>query len=157
MTDRSVTHATFVIQRRYDASPTRVFNAWADPAVKTRWFGGPPEHAPDEYELDFRVGGRELSRGDMPDGPSYVYEARYHDIVPDRRIVSTYDLHLDGARISVSLATVELVPDGDGTRLIYTEQGAFFDGRDIPEQREDGSRELLEALDAELQRQAVSA
>ena len=32
MTERSVTHATFVIERTYDATPARVFAAWADPA-----------------------------------------------------------------------------------------------------------------------------
>ncbi len=56
MTERSVTHATFVVERIYDASPARVFAAWADPEVKTRWFGNPDEGT-SEYDLDFRVGG----------------------------------------------------------------------------------------------------
>jgi uncharacterized protein YndB with AHSA1/START domain len=38
MTERSVTHATFVIERTYDASPSRVFAAFADPAIHDRWF-----------------------------------------------------------------------------------------------------------------------
>ena len=63
MTDRSVTHSTFVVERSYDASPARVFAAWADPKAKARWFAGPEEWGPDEFELDFRVGGREVSRG----------------------------------------------------------------------------------------------
>ena len=63
MTERSVKHATFVIERTYDASPARVFAAFADPEIKKRWFGAPDEWAPDEQELDFRVGGREISRG----------------------------------------------------------------------------------------------
>jgi uncharacterized protein YndB with AHSA1/START domain len=36
MTDRSVTHSTFVVERSYDASPARVFAAWADPGAKAR-------------------------------------------------------------------------------------------------------------------------
>jgi hypothetical protein len=56
-------------------------------------------------------------------------------------------------RISVSPATVEIAPSGDGTRLIYTEQGAFFDGADKPEGREKGCRELLEKLGEELRRE----
>ncbi len=108
MTDRSVTHATFVLERSYDASPARVFAAWADPAAKARWFAGPEEWGRDEFELDFRVGGREVSRGGPEGGPVHTYEALYQDIVADRRIVYSYSMRLDQALISVSLATVEL-------------------------------------------------
>ena len=41
----------------------------------------------------------------------------------------------------------------EGTRLVYTEQGAFFDGADKPEGREAGCRELLEKLGEELRKQ----
>lgn len=146
MTERSVTHATFVVDRTYDASPARVFAAWSQPDVKARWFGG----SSGEYELDFRIGGREFSRGGPQGGPVYTFEARYQDIVPDKRIVYAYDMHLDEARISVSLATVELKPSGEGTRLIFTEQGAFLDGLDTPEQREQGTGGLFDALGEEL-------
>jgi uncharacterized protein YndB with AHSA1/START domain len=150
-TERSVTHATFVIERTYDASPARVFGAFANPAIKARWFGS--DDAPtSHYELDFRVGGLELSRGRLPDGPVYVYEARFQDIVPDQRIVTTYEMYMDDTRISVSVATVELKPDGQATRLVFTEQGAYLDGHDTPAQREHGTRELLNALGAELER-----
>src|SRR5437762_9055794 len=108
MAERSVTHATFVVERNYDAAPSRVFAAWADGAAKARWFAGPDEWGSAVFELDFRVGGREVSRGTAPDGNAYSYEAHYHDIVPDERIVYTYDMYLNEARISVSLATVEL-------------------------------------------------
>ena len=153
MTERSVTHATFVIERTYDASPARVFAAWADPAVKARWMAGPEEWGPEEFDLDFRVGGREISRGGPKGGPVHAYEARYQDIVPDERIVYTYDMHLDGTRISVSLATVEFRPEGAGTRLVFTEQGAFLDGYDDPAQREQGTRDLLDALATALRRE----
>ncbi len=68
----------------------------------------------------------------------------------DQRIVYTYDMHLDDARISVSLATVELEPAGAGTRLIFTEQGVFLDGYDDAGSREHGTRELLDKLGASL-------
>jgi uncharacterized protein YndB with AHSA1/START domain len=147
----SVTHATFVIERSYPASPARVFQAFADPALKRRWFGAddmPSVH----HELDFRVGGREVNRGGPPDGPVFTYEAIYQDIVPDRRIVTTYSMDMGATRISASVATVELTPDGSGTRLVLTEQGAFLDGYDTPEQREHGTRELLDNLGRLLER-----
>jgi len=77
--------------------------------------------------------------------------------VPGERIVSTYDMDLDEARVSLSLATVELKPEGSGTRLIYSEQGAFLDGYDVPAQREQGTRDPLDAWDAQLQREVLDA
>jgi uncharacterized protein YndB with AHSA1/START domain len=148
--ERSVTHATIVIERTYDASPARVFAAWADPAVKARWVAGPDDWTFDDYELDFQVGGRERSRSGPPGGPVHIYDAIYQDIVPDQRIIFTYDMFLDETRISISLATVELKPEAASTRLTYTEQGAFLDGHEVPDLREQGMGTLLDALGAEL-------
>jgi uncharacterized protein YndB with AHSA1/START domain len=155
MTDRSAHHATFVIERHYDAAPARVFAAWANPKAKARWFVGPDEWEKSDHRLDFRVGGRESVSGGPPGGPVHAYDALYWDIVPNERIVSTYDMHLDDKRISVSLATVEFKPAGAGTRLIYTEQGVFLEGYDKPAQREQGTRDLLDNLDAALRRESA--
>src|ERR1019366_7007112 len=102
MTELSVTHDTFVIERTYGASPARVFRAWAEPAAKAQWVAG-AEAPGNGYELDFRVGGREMNRGGPPDGPVYVFDARYHEIVDDERFVFTYDMYADGTCISVSM------------------------------------------------------
>ena len=148
MSGRSVQHATFVVEREYEVSPERAFAAWADPEAKARWY----IDSDAQLELDFRVGGRERSRGTAPDGNAYRYEALFCDIVPAQRIVYTYDMHLEGARISVSLATVEFTPVGDnGTRLVFTEQGAFLDGHESPARRTEGMGSLLDALGTELQ------
>jgi uncharacterized protein YndB with AHSA1/START domain len=154
MPERSVTHATFVIERSYDAAPARVFAAWATPEAKRRWFGGPEDWERSGYELDFRVGGRERASGGPPGGQVHTYDARYQDIVPNERIIIAYDMHLDDKRISVSLATVEMKPAGKGTRLTFTEQGAFLDGFDDPRLRERGTADLLDALGKELERQS---
>ena len=153
MTERSVVHANFVVERTYDASPPRVFAAWANPAAKARWFAGPDEWRIAEFKLDFRVGGREINRGGPEGGPFRSYNAFYQDIVANERIIYTYDKHLDEKRISVSLATVEFMPAGVGTRLIFTEQGAFLDGYDDRGLREQGTGALLDALGAELGRE----
>jgi uncharacterized protein YndB with AHSA1/START domain len=94
MSERSVEHVTFVLERTYDASPDRVFAAWSDPEAKARWFDG----SDGEFELDFRVGGWERGRGMLPHGREYTFRALYQDIVPGRRIVYTYDMLLDGTR-----------------------------------------------------------
>jgi uncharacterized protein YndB with AHSA1/START domain len=142
MSERSVEHAAFVVERTYDASPDRVFAAWSDPRAKARWFDG----SEGEVELDFRVGGWERRRGTGPDGREYTFRAFFQDIVPGRRIVYTYDMLLDGTRISVSVATAEFKPESDGTRLVYTEQSAFLDGHVMPTEREQGMGSLLDSL-----------
>lgn len=157
MTERSIIHASFVIERTYEASPARVFGAWADPAIKARWFGEPEEFTPIGHTMDFRVGGRESTGGKVPDGPTYTYEAVYQDIIPNERIVSTYEMEMDGVRISVSLATVQFSPAGAGTKLLYTEYGAYLDGLDAPADREQGTIELLDSLGKVLQSETATA
>jgi uncharacterized protein YndB with AHSA1/START domain len=148
MSERSVEHATFVVERSYDAAPDRVFAAWSDPQAKARWFGGSDER----FELDFRVGGRERRQGIDAEGNAYTFQALYQDVVPASRIVYTYDMLVGATRISVSVATVEFRPQGAGTRLVFTEQGVFLDGHDTPARREHGMGSLLDALGAELRR-----
>ncbi|MFF9512491.1 SRPBCC family protein [Streptomyces sp. NPDC014724] len=148
MTDRAVTHATFTLERRYAASPATVFAAWADPEAKARWFAGPDA----DHELDFRVGGREINRGRSDGGVVLTFESWYRDIVPDERIVYTSTLSEGQDLATVSLTTVELHPEGEGTRLLLTEQGTFLDGREEPSWREQGTGTWLDALAAELLR-----
>jgi uncharacterized protein YndB with AHSA1/START domain len=146
--ERSTVHSTFVIEREYDAAPEVVFSAWADPGAKSQWFG-PPNKTPDSYSLDFREGGREHLAIPLPDaGAGYSFDAVYQDIVAGERIVYTYDMHHGSARISVSLASVELAARGAGTHLTLTEHGVFLDGLDTPAAREHGTNALMDALGA---------
>lgn len=146
-TQRTVVHASFSIERVYPAAAARVFAAWSDREAKARWFS-----CHEGYTLDFRVGGRESNRGGPPGGPVYACDALFHDIVPNERIVYSYDLRRDDTLISVSLVTVELAPAESGTRLVFTEQGAFLDGHDTPGHREHGTRLGLDRLTVELER-----
>lgn len=152
-----VDHGTFTIERTFDAPIGMVFRAFADPDVKERWFSGPPDWESGPHELDFRVGGRERSSGGPPGGFVSVYDATYMDIVPNERIINAYEMQVDGARISVSLATLEFTPDGERTRLKFTEQGAFLAGADGVAMREQGTRDAFDALEQELQRQLATA
>ncbi|HEY7068569.1 MAG TPA: SRPBCC family protein [Acidimicrobiales bacterium] len=150
MTTRSVTHTTFVIERTYPVPPKRVFAAFADLELKQRWFTTPPDWVDRHQSLDFRVGGHETNQGGPPGEAVNRFEASYQDIVEDERIVYTYDLCSGDRRMSVSLATIELRPDGDGTHMTFTEQGAFLDGIDDPAQREHGTNLMLDGLGAAL-------
>jgi uncharacterized protein YndB with AHSA1/START domain len=146
MAERSVVHDTIVTERTYDRDPSLVFDAWRDPATKREWFAEGEGWRVEEYRLDFRVGGREHGRFRQGNGVEIRNETVYLDIVPDRRIVMAYTMTVDGAIISASLGTVEFEAVGAGTRLIYTEQGAFFDGAEGPSSRKQGWRGLLESL-----------
>jgi uncharacterized protein YndB with AHSA1/START domain len=131
---------SFTVERDLAASPDRVFAAYAEPAQRRRWFRIPGDPADADYELDFRPGGHEVSRGRFaPTGVAGTeelieYRSVFWDIVPGARLVFGYELVLDGVRRWVSLVTVELsalpgetlpdetLPDGSGTRLRHTEQ-----------------------------------
>lgn len=139
MNERFVKHGTFVVERIYAATPERVYQAWADPIAKAKWFSKPEI-------FDFQVGGREYSRGGPPEGPIFTFDASYQELVPEQRIVYTYTLDSGDVRVSVSITTVELIKVEGGTKLIYTEQGAFFDGHDTAEIREHGTNIMLDTL-----------
>ncbi len=155
MTEHSVSHGTFVVEHRYPAHPAKVFEAWADAAAKEIWMDD-PDYKSDggHYELDFRVGGHERFSGLDPAGTPYRYDAHYYDIVPGYRIVYSYEMYAAGDRMSVSLATVEIEPNQEGTKLTYTEQCAFLDGIDKPEAREEGTAWMLDNLGKYLAAQA---
>jgi uncharacterized protein YndB with AHSA1/START domain len=142
----SVTHADFTIERRYGCSPHQTFSAFSDPELKRQWFANPGNWPDAVWELDFRVGGGEIHSGGSPGGRHNAFQSRFHDIVENERIVFAYDLLHDHRLISVSLTTIEFFADGDATRLVFTEQGAFFDDPDAPGTREHGTGKLLDAL-----------
>jgi uncharacterized protein YndB with AHSA1/START domain len=156
MTEHSVTHATFVIERVYDASPARVFKAFADPAAKRRWFVEGEGWEIEKFETDFRIGGFERSRFRFRGGGPITNDTIFQNIVPNERIIIAYWMTIDGNPISASQATMEFRKEGAGTRLVFTEQGAYLDGYDNVDQREAGTRDLLEALEKELTRQQAA-
>jgi len=146
MTTRKVTHASFSIERSYDVPPERVFRAFADPEAKAKWFAGSAEWRQGKRSMDFRVGGKEHLSGGVTGKPPHIFDATYQDIVPNERIIYTYEMHIGANRISVSLATIELKKAGKGTKMTFTEQGAFLDDFDQPETREEGTKVLLERM-----------
>jgi len=141
MPERSIVHSTFTLERIYAAPISQVFRAWADPQIKARWFAGNPT----DYQLDFRPGGIERNCA-VHDGKKITWESLYREIVADDRIIYTSVLSEDATVATVSLTTVELSPDDNGTRLVLVEAGAYLDGREQPAWREQGTGDWLDAL-----------
>jgi uncharacterized protein YndB with AHSA1/START domain len=157
----TTTHGSFIIERRYSASPDRVFAAWSDPKAKRAWFAEGEGWDIKSYELDFREGGAERSRfrvvgGNNPFPPETTFgnETVFDEIIPNERIIFTYSMDRDGMRFSISLASVEFGRAENGTRLVFTEHAAFFEGGDGVQMREAGWRELLGKLAEFLERGA---
>ncbi|OJX67962.1 MAG: hypothetical protein BGO95_06310 [Micrococcales bacterium 73-13] len=149
------THATFVLEREYPVPVARVWQAFADPEVKARWFGS-EDFVEVERTDDFRVGGVSTDDGRRgADGPLSQFRATYTDIVEHRRIVYSYDMWLDGVHASTSITTLLFEPIGTGTRLTFTEQGVHLDGVHGPGPeaaagREEGTGFLMDQLGAVL-------
>lgn len=151
MSQRSAVHGSFVIERSYPASPARVFKAFADEAAKARWFTGPAGFQQYEKAFDFRVGGHEVLVGKHASGMVSAFYCTYQDIVPDERIVYAYRMSLNGVPISVSLATIEIRPEGSGAHLTVTEYGVFIDGYEDKGSREQGTGWLMDQLGKSLE------
>ncbi len=140
-------HDTFVLVRSYPKPVASVFQAFSDPAKKRRWFG----YAAEVFELDFRVGGAEVSRGRLGDdtpmpGVPLAAEGRHLDIVPEQRIVIAATMEVGGQRISAALYTFEFRAAGEGTELTFTHQAVFFENSDGPDMRKGGWEALLDRL-----------
>ena len=152
---RSIKHASFTIERHLNYEPSALFRAWTDPKAKARWFSGPADKWTEQSrEMDVRAGGRERVIGKFADGSESRFEATYFDVLPDRRLVYTYDMYFQGKKISVSLASVEFVARGkessQGTKLIVTEQHAYLDGYEDAGNRERGTAGLMDNLELAL-------
>ena len=150
MTQSRTTHTTLVIERSFDASPARVFKAFADPAARMRW-GVPSANVELIYlEADFRVGGHDVSRCGPAGNLKFDVDLSYLDIVPEQRIVSVETVSQDATRLSVSLITVEFQPSGKGTRLVLTDQIVALDGSDMVAGSRAGFNAALDNLAREL-------
>jgi len=124
----TITNATFTIERVLQASPARVFAAYTSIEAKSAWFRAPADIETLNRDLDFRVGGKERFHARWPGGLVTDFQATYHDIVENERIILVYDLFHDAEKLSVSLQTLEFRREGDRTRLLHTEQGSYLVG-----------------------------
>lgn len=150
MTTRSIDHGTFTLTRQFAAPPARVWHAFADPAAKRKWFVDALGWTTRDYRLDCREGGTEFWDGAAPDGTAITMAARFAEVRTGERILSTYEMTLNGQRLSLSLMSLEFRAEGAGTGLTLTEHVAHLDGLGTLDQRRAGTEGLMDRLAAAL-------
>jgi len=151
ITEPTIIHNTFIIERSFPQSPDKVFAAFADAAKKQRWYAESSSHELMKFAMDFRVGGAEsyaykFGEGSPFPGLVITNEGTFQEIVEDRTIVLATTMTFGDKRISTSLVTVEILPKDSGCELILTHQGAFYPGADGPQMREAGWKKILDRL-----------
>ena len=146
MTLRTTLHATLVFEREIPAPVEQVFAAFADPVARAEW-GAPSDLAAVIYdEADFREGGQDRFRCGAKSNPNIYGTTRYLEITVNRRVVSSETIVVDDKRLCASLATLELTPDGEKTKLKSTTQLASFIGEDMVKGHEMGTNASLDNL-----------
>ena len=139
-------HATLIFERMVPANPDQVFAAYAEVNQRMAW-GAPSDNTALIYDqADFREGGEDVFRCGSKSNPDIHGATRYLDIVPNRRIVSTETITVEGRRLCASLVTLELNPDGDRTKLTTTIQLASFVGQHMVKGHESGTNASLDNL-----------
>src|SRR5262245_6328077 len=105
------------IRRVIKAPRNFVYQAWTDPAQLRKWFG--PERVQTlELRADVRVGGKYRWELTNPEGEKMTCAGEYRELVPDSKIVFTWQWQDDGDWENViSVVTVELKDAKDGTEL----------------------------------------
>ena len=127
---------TLRMSRRFDASPERVFDAWADPRVAAKWLFTSPTSESHSTELDVRVGGG-WAIIDRRDGVDYRAIGEYLEVDRPRRLVFSFGMpqFAEGfARV-----IVEIAADGTGALMTLTQE-------DVPAGAEAGLEEGWSAM-----------
>lgn len=157
-TGRKVVHGSFTLPFATSAQPHEVFAAFSELPLRRRWFRLPGDQRNAHHELDFRVGGGEVARNTSTVSGTVerlAYRSHFLDIVPEKRIVFSYQALVDDRCRWVSLVTIQIAPSGDGTQLSRTEQYAFLiltgDGSDDEAHLRGGTRLQLNGLAAVLE------
>jgi uncharacterized protein YndB with AHSA1/START domain len=142
-------HATIAVERSYRAPVERVYSEFADPVARARW-STPANDVLIYEETDFRAGGRDVFRCGPRTDPKFRGETSYHLIVPNKRVVSTETLDVDGERLAVSLSTLDFETTDEGTKLKLTVQIVSLVGVGMIEGYESGNKGALERLSRHL-------
>jgi uncharacterized protein YndB with AHSA1/START domain len=129
------TYFDFEIDREFTCSTTALFDAWADPMIKAKWFVGPPNWVETHRSLDLREGGVETMAGVIGGTLTTQYTAHFYDVQPNSRIGYSFEVRLGGEIYSISTSVVQFIETSGGAHMRYHEQLAVFSGQSAEEAR----------------------
>jgi uncharacterized protein YndB with AHSA1/START domain len=99
-----------------DAPREAVFRCYVEPELLAQWWA-PPEYEVQIEEYDLRPGGRWRFLNADPDGEAWAFRGVIHDVVPNERIVQTFEFEGMPGHVCLQTATLE---DADGgTRVTH--------------------------------------
>ena len=137
-----------VLSRTYDAPRERVYAAWTDPAILSK-FLGPGDVKCTDIELDVRQGGAFSLVMVRPDGERLPARGTYREVQPPSRLSMTWTWEEDRPEDETeTLLTLEFFDRGGKTELVLTHENlASAESR---ENHEEGWNAILDSLPAAL-------
>lgn len=144
-----MTDLTLTTERKINAAPETVFNAWLDPEMLRRFMHPGEGVTVPSAKSDAKVGGRfEIP---MDTGENVLlHQGTYLAIDPHERIVFTWESPYSPADSEVTLT---FTPEGGGTLLRLTQ--VRFLSEEMRDNHEKGWGEILAALDSHLVNEAA--
>ena len=134
-----------VITRIFDAPREKVFKASIDPKLIPQWWG-PKRFTTKVDKMDVRPGGvwRFVHRD--AEGNEYAFHGVYHEILPNERVVDTFEFEGMPGHVSLETMTLE---EQDG-RTLLTARSVFqsVEDRDgmVGSDMEEGVAETMDRL-----------
>jgi uncharacterized protein YndB with AHSA1/START domain len=129
--------------RSFDAPRELVFAAHTEAEHLKKWWG---RGNPLDVTLDFRVGGS-YRYVEHSDGEQYAFRGEFREIVPNEKIVQTFEY--EGMPGHIAVETLTFTDDGDKTVVTGTSRFDNKQDRDgmLQSGMESGMRESYAALD----------
>jgi uncharacterized protein YndB with AHSA1/START domain len=108
---------TLRVSRTLPAPRARVFAAWTEPKLLSRWWG-PRGYTTPSAEIDLRPGGAFRLAMQSPEGDVKLLTGEYREVRPPARLVYTW--RFDAGE--TTLVTVEFNDRGSATEIVLTHE-----------------------------------
>jgi len=148
--------ARIVVHRRLSAPPHKVFAAFADARLVSRWLTPSPDISLSVLEFDFREGGTYRFAYGLPDGRKVVVRGSYRAIEPPSKVVFSWLIEPPDEHTGIdSVVTVTITPDRDGAVLVISHERLTLPS--AVARHVEGWRAALDQLAAMLDRERAGA
>ena len=135
------------LTRVFDAPRELVFKTMTDPTLIPQWWG-PRKYKTVVDKMDVRVGGKWRFGNIAADGGEHWFNGEFREIVPNERVVQTFEYEPLPGHISVDTLTLEDLGEG---RTLMRVRSAFGSKEDaegmIQSGMEAGARETYDRLE----------